>query len=279
MKPIPFFLLTGTLAFALVSCNAPSGEEQAEEEASVQNAEPNAMMSSGDNSRNALDWDGLYTGTLPCADCEGIKTMLQLNQDETYVLKTKYLGKSDEVFTTTGTFTWNAGGGTIRLAGLDGDAPGLYQVGENALFHLDKDGKRITGDLADKYRLNKARPGLVNTRWKLVEIRGKKVADMDLMKEPYIQLTGEAEGWKVAGNDGCNNLIGSYEMGDQGTISFGQFASTSMACPKPDLGQEISRVMEKVDNFSLNEDRTRLSFSRAKTAPLAVFEVDYIGGE
>lgn len=274
MKPIPFFLLTGMLVFALAACNAPSGEETTE-----QDAESNGLMSSGDNSMNALDWDGVYTGTLPCADCEGIKTMLQLNKDETYILKTKYLGKSDEVNTTTGTFKWGSNGGMIQLAGLSGDAPGKYQVGEEVLFHLDKDGKRITGDLADKYRLDKARPGLVNTRWKLVEIMGKKVADMDLMKEPYIQLTGEAEGWKVAGSDGCNNLIGSYDMGDQGTISFGQFASTSMACPKPDLGQEISQVMEKVDNFSLNEDRTRLSFSKAKTAPLAVFEADFMGGK
>ena len=31
---------------------------------------------------------GTYEGTLPAADCEGIKTMLVINADKTYTLKT-----------------------------------------------------------------------------------------------------------------------------------------------------------------------------------------------
>ena len=44
---------------------------------------------------NALDWNGTYKGILPCADCEGIKTELELNSDKTYEIKETYLGKGD----------------------------------------------------------------------------------------------------------------------------------------------------------------------------------------
>ena len=34
------------------------------------------------NSRNSLDWAGIYEGVLPCADCPGIQTRLTLSRDE-----------------------------------------------------------------------------------------------------------------------------------------------------------------------------------------------------
>ena len=34
--------------------------------------------------RNALDWPGSYEGTLPCADCPGIRTRLTLMKDGRY---------------------------------------------------------------------------------------------------------------------------------------------------------------------------------------------------
>jgi copper homeostasis protein (lipoprotein) len=109
----------------------------------------------GDNSMVSLDWNGTYTGTLPCADCEGIETRLTLNLDKTFILKTKYLGQRDSFQEKTGIFTWNTAGNTIILQGIS-NAPYQYLVGENVLFQLDMSGKKITGNLADKYQLKKA---------------------------------------------------------------------------------------------------------------------------
>jgi len=108
----------------------------------------------GDNSMNALDWEGTYVGTLPCAYCEGIETELTINYDGTYSYKTTYLGKETEAEEVTGTFQWDENGSVITLAGLDG-APGKYKVGENRIWHLDMEGKQIEGDLADRYILTK----------------------------------------------------------------------------------------------------------------------------
>ncbi|MCH7408592.1 copper resistance protein NlpE [Belliella sp. DSM 111904] len=106
------------------------------------------------NALNSLDYMGIYSGMLPCADCEGIETTIELESGNSYVKKTIYLGKKDQqIFESSGTFSWLEDGNTIILEGED--EPNKYLVGENVLFHLDMEGKRITGDLADKYRLVK----------------------------------------------------------------------------------------------------------------------------
>jgi uncharacterized lipoprotein NlpE involved in copper resistance len=106
-------------------------------------------------SENSLDWAGTYIGTTPCADCEGIDTELQLNEEKTYVLKTRYLGKQTPTGREyKGEFTWSPDGKTVTLTGLS-DRPSQYAVGENMLTQLDMAGQRITGDNADKYILRK----------------------------------------------------------------------------------------------------------------------------
>lgn len=112
------------------------------------------MLPTADNSKTSLDWNGVYKGVLPCADCDGIETTLTLNADETYVITTLYIGKSDSVYNVSGTFTWDETGNKIKLSGVT-SAPGEYQVGEGRLFQLDMDGQRISGDLADLYILAK----------------------------------------------------------------------------------------------------------------------------
>jgi uncharacterized lipoprotein NlpE involved in copper resistance len=113
------------------------------------------MTDNAHTSQNALDWNGMYKGVVPCADCEGIETILILNADNTYLLKTSYLGKPDPATTEkTGSLTWNAEGNTITLGGIE-NAPSQYFVGENKLIQLDMGGNKITGKLAEKYILTK----------------------------------------------------------------------------------------------------------------------------
>jgi copper homeostasis protein (lipoprotein) len=111
-------------------------------------------LSKGDNSMVSLDWYGTYMGKIPCADCQGIETSITLNKDGSYLLKTKYLGKSDVLNEKTGKYTWNTAGSTITLNGIS-NSPNQFLVGENVLFQLDMSGKRITGNLAESYQLKK----------------------------------------------------------------------------------------------------------------------------
>jgi len=93
-------------------------------------------------SQNSLDWAGAYEGTLPCADCPGIKTRLTLNNDGSYELSTQYLNRQLAPQVLRGQFTWNAAGNAITL-----DANGRGQgfaVGEGRLTLLNRDGSSHT---------------------------------------------------------------------------------------------------------------------------------------
>jgi len=107
------------------------------------------------NSQTSLDWQGTYKGVTPCADCEGTETEITLNQDLTYKIKTKYLGKSDgKIFEEKGIFIWDKSGGKITLNGST-NRPYQYKVGENQLIQLDLEGNTISGNLANRYILKK----------------------------------------------------------------------------------------------------------------------------
>ncbi len=116
---------------------------------------PITIVDTVHTSRTSLDYEGTYTGTMPCADCEGIYTELTLRGDQTYTLKTVYQGTGNNeqnTFEESGKYTWNNSGNIITL---NNDSDEQYQVGENMLIALDQNGNRITDDLADMYILRK----------------------------------------------------------------------------------------------------------------------------
>ncbi|AZB25041.1 copper resistance protein NlpE [Chryseobacterium bernardetii] len=106
----------------------------------------------GDTSENALDWNGTYEATVPCADCPGIKTSLTLNKDKTFSITEEYLERKSKN-EDKGTFTWDATGSIITLKGKTANYK--YKVGENILIQLDMDGKEIDGPNKDLYIFKK----------------------------------------------------------------------------------------------------------------------------
>ncbi|MBZ5859554.1 copper resistance protein NlpE N-terminal domain-containing protein [Flavihumibacter profundi] len=222
-----------------------------------------------DSSMTSLDRNGVYYGILPCADCEGIETVIHLNKDNTYSIKRKYLGKSTDINEMTGRFTWNSKGNKISLEGV---SPGIYLVGENKLIHLDMNGNSITGDLAAKYVLVQKTPGIVEKYWKLTELNGKPVTvTSNMKKEAHMIL--KAENNQVNLHGGCNSFTGTYELKPNNKISFGKFAGTLMACPDLEMETQFLKVIETADSYILEGDK--LVLNRAKMAPLARFEAVY----
>lgn len=106
------------------------------------------------NAQNALDWMGTYEGTLPCADCEGIKTTIVLNENGTYSSKEEYLHRTTNIVANMGKFKWDKEGMRITLI-KENEQFSTYKVVENALIQLDMEGNEITGAMADLYRLKK----------------------------------------------------------------------------------------------------------------------------
>lgn len=215
------------------------------------------------NSQNALDWAGTYQGTLPCADCPGIRYAITLNDDNTYLLKTRYLEKDDSVFTDSGTFRWDESGSRITLS----DRGEQFQVGENRLFHLDMEGNRITGNLAAHYILEKLDNAITDTYWKLFEVNGATVEAGTTQKEVFIRLVSESS--RVEANGGCNGMGGTYELTNPNRIKFSQLIGTLMACENMEVENGLRRALETADSYHVQGDTLQLF--RARMAPLAKF--------
>lgn len=135
MKKVIFMCVIVCLAFAVSACQS------------------NQAIDAAHNSRNSLNWEGVYTGVIPAASNPGIDVRLTLNLDETYEIRYRYIDRGDDDYIESGTFNWDKAGNVIILDA--GGIPPYYQVGENTLTQLDLNGKPITGNLADNYVLRK----------------------------------------------------------------------------------------------------------------------------
>jgi heat shock protein HslJ len=227
-------------------------------------------VATADNSQNALDWEGSYSGILPCADCGGIQTSLELSGDKTFKLKQVYLGKDDNGFDCSGNFEWNKAGSIITMG--EGEDKTRYLVGENSLTMLDREGNKITGELADHYVLAKVDKGLVEKYWKLIELFGDPVTTPEGRKEVHMIL--KQEGNRVNGNAGCNSFNGTYTLKPGNRISFSKMASTMMMCPNMETETKMYQVFEMTDNYVVNGDS--LVLNKARMAPLARFVAVYL---
>lgn len=220
------------------------------------------------NSQNSLDWAGTYRGLLPCADCEGIDTLLTLNMDNSYLLSTTYLGKEGDAIQQQGQFAWDAKGSAIKLLNQQ-DAPAWYKVGENQLFQLDMSGQLITGDLADHYKLTKqaeqADLKLTGIRWKLTELMGQAVPATEPDMTPYLEFGADN---RVSGFAGCNQFTGAYEA-EGLRLSFKPMATTQKACLNGSVEDQFLSTIQGIDNYSLND--SGLAFYKARTAAMAHF--------
>jgi copper homeostasis protein (lipoprotein) len=225
---------------------------------------PAAAGADAHTSQNSLDWAGSYKGTLPCADCPGIETVVTLSEDGQFRSQMRYMERSDEIYSESGQFTWDDTGNVVIAGGVH------YQVGENKITLLDQDGNPITSGLQKHYVLSKLpAPGLAGTYWRLVELRGAAVADTP--KPAYIRLDEQTK--RVTGSGGCNVISGGYELHEPNRLRFGQMISTKMACASGmDVEQQFLEVLGQADSYTLNGEKLQLF--RARMAPLAVMEAD-----
>ena len=88
----------------LSACSKPENKAttSVEQNSSVQNHSTTATAT------DQLSWVGDYKGVLPCADCAGIETELELKADQSYELTEEYLGKQSGELKAKGHFSFDA---------------------------------------------------------------------------------------------------------------------------------------------------------------------------
>lgn len=86
-------------------------------------------------------------------------------------------------------------------------------------------------------------------------VNGKDVKELFKIQMPYLTFVDQQ---RVAGNNGCNNIAGSYTREGQ-TIRFetDKFASTKMYCEGIDE-QAFTSILKTVNNYQIIEDGNKL---------------------
>lgn len=141
MKKIKWLML---LVCGLVSC---FGSEQKD----VSHA--NKQVADIHNARNSLDYQGIYSGTIPSDDLKTLNISITLTEQE-YILRITPLQENARTVTRKGEYTWDENGHVITLKGVK-DIIARYFVGENQLRQLDANGKQHTEKDAANYILRK----------------------------------------------------------------------------------------------------------------------------
>nr|WP_289846703.1 YbaY family lipoprotein [Pacificibacter marinus] len=114
-------------------------------------ARSNAITDHPQIGAHGLELPATFTGTLPCADCEGISYHLDMWPDQGYHLRREWLGRAgdtgDNIQDDIGFWYSDAQSKTIVLSGLT-DTPNQWEVkAANKIRSLDMDGNVITSDL------------------------------------------------------------------------------------------------------------------------------------
>lgn len=221
------------------------------------------------SSRYTVNWPGEYLGMIPCDDCDGVETIINLYKNQTYTIKTRPLGKSTDFEVKRGKIQWDNKGNIVYL---EGGAPGGYRVGDHKIIQLDIQGNPIMGNLAAKYILLQRTPGILERYWKLVEIRGKQVTKTEGMKrEPYLILREEQH--KIAFQGGCNLYTGTYSLKGKHRIRVGKLSGTLLNCADMSVEQQLLQIIRHGHQFSVGKDTLLLTKGRKET--LARFQAVY----
>ena len=222
----------------------------------------------GNNRETALsNLPASFAGTLPCADCPGIRYRLDLMPDKTFTSCMTYEERNTR-FGDHGHWRLSDDGKVLILEGSDAGAVDQYAVRDaNTLRKLDAEGHEIESKLNyDLARAPKFVPisvcgtssvDLENTNWRLKQLGDAPVKSAAQQEEAYFVLNSENH--RVSGSGGCNRLMGSYELnGDR--LTFNQMASTMMACTKGmDTEKKFLDALNRVKTWKIAGQQLLLS--------------------
>lgn len=227
-------------------------------------------QSDGHNSYNSLDWEGFYTGTEPCKDCEKIERKIYLFEDMSYEVITEYIGSDKPlIMRHEGQFEWSKDGGSIVLNNDDSNMGTLrYKVGENVLIPLNSDGETMKYDIRYTNPIREKSVKLFKKEWILDELNGRKVKvkTSDDIKTPNLNFITDG---RVFGTSGCNNFSGGFIEKSDTELEFGPLASTTMMCQDMTLEGEYLQIFTDKVKYHI-EDNT-LTLRNKNDAIIAKF--------
>lgn len=151
MKRKLIVLTVGALA-VLSSCTEKKTTANATDKDSTSVVDTNAT---DDNYVDLAAVSGTYEGTLPAADCPGIKTVLTIKADSTYQLQQDYIDKKNGHDEASGVFKVLDGKRLMLIRPSSGEQTYYKVKDNNSIVMTDSLGVEPEGETAKLYVLKK----------------------------------------------------------------------------------------------------------------------------
>lgn len=113
--------------------------------------------------------------------------------------------------------------------------------------------------------LRKKQKPLTGTEWQLVQLGGRTMQPV----EDAFTLTLDAAESRVFGCGGCNRFMGSYTLGEDRALTFGELASTRMMCHDAESEQAYFDMLDATTHYDMDGEMLLL-FSNGDLA--AIFQ-------
>lgn len=156
---------------------------------------------------------GIYYRILPCADCKGIETFIELNANKTGILQENYLGIENALYSTP--IRWSISGTTVTLYEND-KAKKRYTYSKNTLKQIGIGEKPAPGDKDDPYRFHRLKRVNEVASWTAKKNAG--VSFIAMGNEPSWSLDIDPKkGISFSTMDGKLNFPATTPVLDKGT--------------------------------------------------------------
>lgn len=126
------------------------------------------------------------------------------------------------------------------------------------LFSCKSTKDATTQTQAETQASQSADPRLLGGKWQLeymTPVDGKNVSQLFKIQKPFLRFVDEN---KVAGNNGCNNISGGYEInGNKIQFFTDKFASTRMVC-EGFKEEAFTGILKTINNYEIINDGSKL---------------------
>ena len=110
-------------------------------------------------------------------------------------------------------------------------------------------------------KMSKSLTSLSKNDWQLYSLNAQQYKAGEVGKIP--KLSFDATKMQVSGNTGCNSLSGLFTS-EKDKLSFGQLATTRMACPSDNIEPQFLDALSKTSKFSIYEGKLVLNDADGK---------------
>lgn len=234
----------------------------------VECASPKSAKASGRIGSKA--WVGTYAGTLPCAQCPGIRMSVALTANRRYSAEWLILGKPEIYGRAEGPLLMHADG-SFLVDSAGSHARWLKWEG-TILREINKMGVYVPQEKLLEQSLRKVQPSLENQVWRMVRIEGGAGIPIWDAQRSQVLLQFNTNKSSVFVDGPCNRMQARSALRNDSLV-VENIASTKKFCEYMDAENVMAKGLQTIQSYRISGDTLRIT---DQSQSVLVFRADHV---